>query len=426
MNFKEVSKFSFRLILSKKIRSFLVVFSVFIGTMTLSVFLSFSNGIKNALIAPILETANPNSVIVYNDYFSVSFFEFNKGKKLDEESYNIIKKIPEVEKIGRMINFSIPSSLRVWMFGLYFETDSPIFAIDSEFLGDDIDYEFKEFDLDGEKMVPVAISPRLIDAFNSSLAESVEAIPHLDNNELLNRRFQIVFGKSSIFNLKDEPIYKSAQIKSVSAKVPMLGIAIPIESANKVMEEFGEKTSSFYSKLYIEAKSPEDVIILQEKIKQMGFKAKTFQDLGNEILSLIIILKVVFLLSAFLILLVALISLFSLISVSILEQKRTIGILSSIGASRRAIFSIFAIQGLFIGLIGSITGVVAGFLISRVIDIKILSKIPDISIKPESLFPFEASSGLLIILMVLILSFVASFLPARKASKMPILRSLMD
>jgi len=48
---------------------------------------------------------------------------------------------------------------------------------------------------------------------------------------------------------------------------------------------------------------------------------------------------------------------------TVLEKRRDIGILKSMGASNESIKRIFALQGLFVGIVGTIAGTAIGLLI---------------------------------------------------------------
>ncbi len=430
MSFLNILNFSLRLISAKKTRNFLVSFSVLIGTMVLFLFFVFSEGIQDFLLRPIRETTSPETLIVSNDYFSLGFLDINQGKTLDQEAIDEIKTFPEVKNVARVLTLDYPSSLKVWMFGFTFETDTPVYAVDKEIFGLDQPDEFKEF-IRGEDeiMVPIAVSPYIIDVFNSSLAETVKEIPHLKAENLQDKRFQLIFGKSTVFTLGDtEPIYRSAQIKVISPRAPPLGVSIPIETAFDVSEKLGRKINEnpSFSQAYIEANNVDEVKSLQEKITTMGLKAKTFGEVGEEILTLILSLRVTLLLTATLIIFVSLLSMFSLISVSVIEQKQTIGILNSIGAPKGTIFAIFITQGVILGAIGAFLGLFIGTFFSIVLDNFILSKIPDISIKPETFFPLSLNIFLWIFAVVILASFVATLFPARKSAKISPLEAIVN
>ena len=48
---------------------------------------------------------------------------------------------------------------------------------------------------------------------------------------------------------------------------------------------------------------------------------------------------------------------------TVIEKRRDIGILKSMGASNKSLKKIFALQGLFVGIVGTITGSVIGLFI---------------------------------------------------------------
>ncbi|MBI2883843.1 MAG: FtsX-like permease family protein, partial [Candidatus Methylomirabilis oxyfera] len=66
-------------------------------------------------------------------------------------------------------------------------------------------------------------------------------------------------------------------------------------------------------------------------------------------------------------LLVSLFLVYNAVSLSVLERRRQIGILRSLGLTRRAVAALFAAEGAALGLLGSLLGVGGGLLLGRVL-----------------------------------------------------------
>ncbi len=103
----------------------------------------------------------------------------------------------------------------------------------------------------------------------------------------------------------------------------------------------------------------------------------------------------------------------------VLERRKEIGILKAMGAGRGQIQKIFVLQGIFIGWVGTLAGVLLGFLICWVQwRFELLSLPPDVYF--ISAFPIKMQAGdfLLISMAALVISFLATLYPARKASRL--------
>ena len=120
-----------------------------------------------------------------------------------------------------------------------------------------------------------------------------------------------------------------------------------------------------------------------------------------------------------LIILVASFNIISNLIMNVIEKSREIAILKAIGATNKSIMTIFMLQGLFIGLIGTFTGITGGYLLGVILNkyqiIKLPADVYYLSHLPVkmSLFDFVTVS-----LSAIIISFVATLYPAWQAAKL--------
>ncbi len=107
----------------------------------------------------------------------------------------------------------------------------------------------------------------------------------------------------------------------------------------------------------------------------------------------------------------------SVLIVSVLKRSREIGILKAIGARRKQILIVFTIEGLVIGVLGSIVGGALGSAIVLLLaSIRQPARIPGQI--PDPLFPGIITPNLLLVTMLagILIAVVASVLPARQAA----------
>lgn len=120
-----------------------------------------------------------------------------------------------------------------------------------------------------------------------------------------------------------------------------------------------------------------------------------------------------------LIIMVAAFNIISSLIMIVMEKTREIGILKSMGATSSSIMKIFMIEGIAIGLIGTITGSILGYVIGFMqLKYKIISLPSDVYIidaLPIQMHPFDFVA---ISTVALILCFLASVYPAYKASRL--------
>ncbi len=120
-----------------------------------------------------------------------------------------------------------------------------------------------------------------------------------------------------------------------------------------------------------------------------------------------------------LIILVASFNIISNLIMNVIEKSREIAILKAIGATSRSIMAIFMLQGLFIGLIGTIAGITGGYLLGILLNkyqiIKLPADVYYLSHLPVkmSLFDFGVVS-----ISAILISFIATVYPAWQAAKL--------
>jgi lipoprotein-releasing system permease protein len=109
----------------------------------------------------------------------------------------------------------------------------------------------------------------------------------------------------------------------------------------------------------------------------------------------------------------------------VMEKTRDIAILRSMGATARSIMVIFMLQGLIIGVVGTVVGAVLGVSISSVLDHYQLIRIPEdvyqVTFVPFKLLPADL---VLVVLAAPLICFLATVYPARRASRLNLTEAL--
>ena len=120
-----------------------------------------------------------------------------------------------------------------------------------------------------------------------------------------------------------------------------------------------------------------------------------------------------------LIVFVAALNIVATLILMVMEKHRDIGILLSMGATRRGILYTFIFQGVFIGLMGTATGLTLGIGASWLADhyqiISLPAEVYYLSHVPFVVRPFDF---IVIALMAVVISFVATLYPAWRASRL--------
>ena len=144
----------------------------------------------------------------------------------------------------------------------------------------------------------------------------------------------------------------------------------------------------------------------------------TWMELNKSLFSALKLEKNIMFLTITLIVIVAALNIIATLILMVMEKTRDIGILMAIGATPRMINRVFFFQGALIGVIGTVLGTVLGLGWCALANAFQLIKIPvdiyQISYVPFRMRPLDLA---LIVGITLLISFVSTLFPARRAAK---------
>lgn len=161
---------------------------------------------------------------------------------------------------------------------------------------------------------------------------------------------------------------------------------------------------------------------VKRQIQEMlGFPywVRSWMDINRNLFSALRLEKTAMFIILALIVLVACFNIVSTLIMVVMEKTKDIGILKSIGATNKSIKKIFSSEGLIIGLSGTALGAGAGFLLCYLLKTYRFIKLPpDIYYIDRLPVRVEWTDSVIIILAAIIISWVATLYPARRAAKL--------
>ncbi len=207
-------------------------------------------------------------------------------------------------------------------------------------------------------------------------------------------------------------------------------IYLNIEDALSI---FDKKNQDQNIEIYLD--DPLDANIYKEKIQKLNenFFIYTWSDLNKSLFSALKVERNVMFIILSLIIVVAAFNIISGLTILIKNKTKEIAILKTLGLSNQSIKRTFFLTGLTIGFFATLSGMILGILFSINIEkIRIfLSFAFNLEIFPSDIYfleklPYEINinSILLVFIISLVISAIASYLPATKISKMNTFRAL--
>jgi len=164
---------------------------------------------------------------------------------------------------------------------------------------------------------------------------------------------------------------------------------------------------------------------LESNLDKNTFEINTWYDFHKELYTVMRIERWVAYILLSLIIAVATFNILGSLSMSVIEKKRDIGILRSMGAKENSILKIFMFEGLMIGLIGTGLGVILGYIICFLQIQYNIYPLDPTQYKIDSL-PLEIRFWDFFVIAgaSLFLSFIASLIPAKRAAKVDALQAI--
>ena len=158
---------------------------------------------------------------------------------------------------------------------------------------------------------------------------------------------------------------------------------------------------------------------LEERFEDIGFDVGLSTRVEEEMAEVEAIFEVIIVLLLLMAVLLAVIGglgLMGTMSINVLERTREIGVMRAIGASDGSVQKIFIIEGIIIGMLSWLIGAIVAYPLSRYLSRLIGEQFLSAPLE----YSFSTTGVLLWLAVVIVLSTIASFLPAWNASRVTV------
>ncbi len=198
---------------------------------------------------------------------------------------------------------------------------------------------------------------------------------------------------------------------------------VNLASAQKLYEIPGA-----VSGLSVELKNVDRAQSAQEKIQTLlnyPFVVRTWMDMNRTLFSALKLEKIVMFLILALIILVACLNIAGSLTILVMDKTKEIGVMRALGATSGDMVKVFATDGLVLGALGSLTGLVMGTLICWVLGHTSLLDLPK-EIYYVDRIPVQMNSWdtALVVLVAVVLSFLSALYPAWTAGRLDPVKAL--
>ena len=383
--------------------SFISIAGITLGVAALIVVLSVFNGF-GSLVTSFLMNFDPHLRVEYkvessdDDYEKVS---------------SIIKSTPDIKSFapcvsGKVLAFNHGITQVISLKGIDLKNAEDIYNIKDNIL-------FGSGELNETDNTPgILIGLRLADRLQVLVDDTVTIISPAGIEKLIaqfgmpNTQQFVVRG---IFSSKNNEYDEALAFTYLSEAQYLLGYK---DGYQGFEIKLNNSDNSFKAKDYLES-----------NLDKNTFEINTWYDFHKELYTVMQIERWVAYILLSLIIAVATFNILGSLSMSVIEKKRDIGILRSMGAKENSILKIFMFEGLMIGLIGTGLGVILGYIICFLQIQYNIYPLDPTQYKIDSL-PLEIRFWDFFVIAgaSLFLSFIASLIPAKRAAKVDALQAI--
>jgi lipoprotein-releasing system permease protein len=383
--------------------SLISVLGITIGVAALIIVLSVFNGFGSLV---------KSFLINFDPHVRVEVISQN-GFSEEAKTSDYISSIPEVKEFapyvnGKVLAYKDGLTQVVNLKGIEEKSGNDIYGIDASML-------YGKFDISVKYGLPrIILGLTLADRLQSLIGDTVTIISPAGIEKSiaqlsmpLTQKF-IVAGIYSSNNNEYDDSYIFTNIHTASY---LLGY-------NNYYQGFDIKLKNI-------SQSSEVKKQLEKKVNTNLFRIETWYDFHRELYNMMKIERWTAYIVLCLIIAVATFNILGSLSMSVIEKQRDIGVLRSMGASEKSIMKIFMFEGVLVGIIGTITGALIGYFICY-LQLKFnIYPLDPTQYKINSLpLQLKISDFFFVSGASMFLSFMASLIPAKQASKLNLLESI--
>lgn len=410
-----------RSLLRNKLRTFLTISAIFVGSFTLTLTNGLGDGLR-AYVESQVKNVEAERVVFIRKQAPVAGprlsddepAEYREGENKDENGLDpsaMSFTLQQIESITK----DIPG----------IKTITPHYSIQAEYIT-----------LDGSKKYQAGLG-----MLSDGVIQKTEAGRTIDGKDqviiphglarALDANIAALIGKHATI------VYKNAAGELKTLSLEIVGVAtkgfitntnsfVDVQTAKQIYDDqkTGYDADKFFNfSLQMESVSDGKLAEVKKAFEAKGFAADTMADQKKRTYDAIGIFKIGMNFFAMIALLAASFGIVNTLIIAVMERTKEIGLQKALGLSRGKIFLMFSLESILIGFWGAIIGILSA-IVSGVIANRFLvsSYLP--SFEGYDFFSFTLPSIVSVLALVSAIAFIAGVFPAFRASKLNPIESL--
>jgi putative ABC transport system permease protein len=387
-----LTEIAFKNLFYKKLRTGLTIMGVVIGVGAVVFLLAFGFGLRNVVTDQVVDSNTIRTVDI----------ETAKAElvKLNEETTDKITQIEHVSSVAKVYSVAGNTS-----FGNS-NIESVVYAVDQNYLN--------LADLKVTNGSPPKFNSDKDIFVNSSY---VKAIGIENSEELVGKELEVTYDAPVREGSEEEESGATSTEQVFVGKVTSIletGSGAEVYVSGSVFEASGFENAN---QLKVLVKEQDQVTGVQRQIEGLGLLTNSPLSTLEQIDQIFAFLNLLFLGFGGIGLIIAVLGMFNTLTISLLERTKEIGLMITLGARRKDIRRLFMVEAVGLSLIGGLSGAVAAFMISRVVDVVLNSFAKSRGVTDTfTIFAFKPVLLLAVLIFSSALGLAVVYLPAKRAA----------
>lgn len=405
-----------------KLRTFLTVAAIFVGSFTLTMTNGLGDGMRNYVESQVKNIEGERVILVRKklekpvggpkagapeEYKEASA----EDKENDFDPNTMLLTVPQMESAVRDIDGIKSITPRYNIAGQYITIDgNKKYKLELGVLSEGIIQKTevgKTIDGEGQIVIPLGLARELDPAIENLVGKTATIAYKAADQSVKTKQLRIVGVSTKGFQTN----YNSF-------------VDVPTAKLIHADQRTGDGIDKFVGfTIQMATADPAKIEAVKKRLDQNGFAADTIADAQKRTYDAIGIFKIGMSLFALVALLAASFGIINTLVIAVLERTKEIGLQKALGMGRAKIFAIFSLESVLIGFWGALLGTLGGIAVGLVANKVLLTAYAE-SFEGFNLFAFTLPSIAFVMLLVSGVAFVAGVLPAYRASRLNPIESL--
>jgi hypothetical protein len=319
------------------------------------------------------------------------------GGSLDDDALARLRALPGVAAAWPKMSLRVPLAAARGPEGLAFNyppglvLQIPAVGVDPGLVAGDLPRGASFADPGEGGALPAVISPRLLEAYNRTIAPAwnVRRLP--PGPSLVGLQLPVRVGYSIVPQKTEDRVYETRLVLAgLSDRIPTFMLGLPLEVVQRLHREY-HKADQGYTGVALLAARPEDVPAVAAAVRRMGFGVDDSDRSASERAGAVVAVATAALaLLALLMIAIAAVAIAQSLFASVRARAREIAVLQAVGATRGDVRALVLCEAAMVGLAGGAAGALLARLGAAGLDRLALRILPDFAFRPETFFAFPA------------------------------------